>query len=88
MNSQLNQKNIELDKHKTEIKELKFIIRENERSALTELNSLRNSLEGVIEENRLLKTNENQFISYDINEKLVLKHKIDELEIIINQKDS
>ena len=88
LNNQLSQKNLDIDKLKTEVKQLKSTIRENERSALLELKSLRNSLETLNEENHLLKTSENQFSRRDINEKLTQKRKIDELEIIISQKDN
>jgi len=88
LSNQVNQKSIENDRLKAEVKELKNIVRENERSACAEMKNLKSSIECLTEENRMLKVSEEDYSRRELSEKFLMKRRIDDLEILLQQKDN
>ena len=87
LKSQLNEKSIEIERIKFENRELKLSVDENKKLSSLEVKGLKQEVEALLEQNRILKSNMGDTHNRETHATYVLKRSIEDLEQQLYEKD-
>jgi len=87
LKNQVNDRNLENERLRLEIQDLKQTLIDSEREASLEIKSLKHSLDNFIQQNRNLKQREEEIYHKEIQEKNLLKRKVEDLQDDMEHKN-
>ena len=87
LQGQLNEKSIEIERMKFEIRQLKLVNEEDKKIAAAEIKKLKNDMEALLEHNKILKMNVGEGYTRNVNANHLIKRNVEEMEQQLYEKE-